>query len=52
VVLIELTASGRRVAATIRQALAGLERRALGDLPAEVIAGLRAGLAALTEVSL
>ncbi|HEY2550122.1 MAG TPA: MarR family transcriptional regulator [Streptosporangiaceae bacterium] len=52
VVLIELTASGRRAAATIRQALAGLERRALGDLPAEVIAGLRAGLAALTEVSL
>ena len=50
-VLIELTASGRRTASTIRQAMAGLEHRALGNQPAEAICGLRAGLDALTEVS-
>ncbi len=50
-VLIELTASGRLTASTIRQAVAGLEQRALGGLPAEAITGLRAGLDALTEVS-
>ena len=49
--LIELTSSGRRAAATIRQAITDLEHRALGDLPAATIAGLRAGLHALTEVS-
>jgi DNA-binding MarR family transcriptional regulator len=50
-VLIELTASGRVTASTIRQAVAGLEHRALGSLPAEAIAGLHAGLDALTQVS-
>jgi MarR family transcriptional regulator, organic hydroperoxide resistance regulator len=50
-VLIELTPAGRRTAATIRQAVAGLEHRALGGLPADVITALRAGLQALTEVS-
>ncbi|MGW4124388.1 MarR family winged helix-turn-helix transcriptional regulator [Nocardia sp. NPDC004711] len=50
-VLIELTPSGRTTAATIRQAIADLERRALAGLPAEVVAGLRDGLQALTEVS-
>ncbi|WP_371644772.1 MULTISPECIES: MarR family winged helix-turn-helix transcriptional regulator [unclassified Streptomyces] len=50
-VLIELTASGRVAAATIREAVAGLEQRALGQLPADAIAGLRAALQALTEVS-
>lgn len=50
-VLIELTPSGRTTAAAIRQAIADLERRALAGLPAEVVAGLRDGLQALTEVS-
>jgi DNA-binding MarR family transcriptional regulator len=50
-VLIELTPSGRLTATTIRQAIADLERRALGDLPADAIATLRAALQALTDVS-
>ena len=50
-VLIELTPSGRVTATTIRQAIADLERRALGDLPADAITGLRTALQALTEVS-
>ena len=49
-VLIELTSSGRLAAATIRQAIAGLEHRALGGLPEDAIACLRAALQALTEV--
>jgi DNA-binding MarR family transcriptional regulator len=51
VVLIELTETGRLTAATIRQAITDLERRALDGLPAEAIDGLRAALQALTEVS-
>ena len=39
-VLIELTPSGRQTAATIRRAVARLEHRALGGLPAEVITAL------------
>ena len=50
-VLIELTPSGRLTATTIRQAIVDLERRALGDLPADTIAALRTALRALTEVS-
>ena len=50
-VLIELTSSGQLAAATIRQAIAGLEHRALGGLPDDAIAALRAALQALTEVS-
>ena len=50
-VLVQLTPSGRQAAATIRQAITGLERRALGALPAEAVAGLHAGLQALTEVT-
>jgi DNA-binding MarR family transcriptional regulator len=50
-VLIELTPSGHLTAATIRQAITGLERRALGNLPADAIAALRTALQALTEVS-
>lgn len=50
-VLVELTPSGRRVASAIRRAITSLERRALSDLPAEAIAGLRAGLTAMAEVS-
>jgi DNA-binding MarR family transcriptional regulator len=50
-VLIALTPSGRLTAATIRQAVTGLERRALGSLPADAIAALRTALQALTEVS-
>ncbi|MGJ6966014.1 MarR family winged helix-turn-helix transcriptional regulator [Streptosporangium sp. G11] len=50
-VLVELTPSGRLTATTIRRAVTDLERRALGDLPADAIAGLRAALRALTEVS-
>lgn len=49
-VLIELTASGQLTATSIRQAIAGLEHRALGGLPTDVIAGLRTALQALTEV--
>lgn len=48
-VLIELTASGQLTATTIRQTIADLERRALDGLSADAIAGLRAGLEALTE---
>ena len=50
-VLIELTSSGQRAATTIRQAIAGLEHRALDGLPPDAVAGLRAALQALTEVS-
>ena len=50
-VLIELTPSGRLTATTIRKAIADLEHRALGDLPANAIATLRAALQALTDVS-
>ncbi|MFI6729751.1 MarR family winged helix-turn-helix transcriptional regulator [Streptomyces atratus] len=49
-VLIELTPSGQLTATTIRQAVAGLEHRALDGLPKDAIAGLRAALQALTEV--
>jgi DNA-binding MarR family transcriptional regulator len=50
-VLIELTPSGRLTAATIRQAVADLERRALGALPPNEITALRTALQALTDVS-
>ena len=50
-VLIELTSSGQRAATTIRQAIADLEHRALDGLPPDAVAGLRAALQALTEVS-
>jgi DNA-binding MarR family transcriptional regulator len=50
-VLIELTSSGQLTATTIRQAIAGLEHRALDGLPTDAIAGLRDALQALTEVS-
>ena len=48
-VLVQLTPSGRQAAATIRQAITDLERRALGALPADSVAGLRTALQALTE---
>ncbi|WP_232662757.1 MarR family winged helix-turn-helix transcriptional regulator [Pseudonocardia sp. TRM90224] len=51
VVIIELTPSGAAAAATIRTAVADLERRALDGLPAEAVAGFRAALQRLTEVS-
>lgn len=50
-VLIQLTPSGREAAATTRQVIAELERRALGALPAQVVTGLRTALQALTEAS-
>lgn len=50
-VLIELTSSGHVTAATIRQAIADLEHRALGSLPADALTCLRTALQALTEVS-
>ncbi|MDD9381154.1 MarR family transcriptional regulator [Streptomyces sp. ZAF1911] len=50
VVLIELTETGRTTAAAIVEAVTDLEHRALGRLSADEIAGLRAGLEALTEV--
>ncbi|GAA1656374.1 MarR family winged helix-turn-helix transcriptional regulator [Fodinicola feengrottensis] len=49
-VVIALTALGRDTAATIRQTFGELERQALGGLPTDAVAGLRAGLQALTEV--
>ncbi|TYK46703.1 MarR family winged helix-turn-helix transcriptional regulator [Actinomadura decatromicini] len=49
-VLIELTPSGRLAAATIRQAIADVEHRALDGLPSDAIAHLRTALEALTEV--
>lgn len=50
-VLVQPTASGRQAAATIRQAITGLEHRALGALPAGAVAGLHAALQALTEAA-
>ena len=50
-VLIELTDSGRAAAATVRQAMADIELRALGDLPAGALTVLRTALQALTEAS-
>jgi MarR family transcriptional repressor of emrRAB len=49
VVVIQLTASGRLAAGTIRQTLADLEERALADLPAESIAAFHTVLRALAE---
>jgi DNA-binding MarR family transcriptional regulator len=50
-VLIELTDSGRVVASTIRQTIAGLERRALGELPATAITGFHEVLRTLVAVA-
>ena len=47
-VLVELTDSGQATATVIRAAITDLERRLLGALPPEELAGLRAGLDALT----
>ncbi len=49
--LIELTASGRLTADTIRQAVTGLEHRALDGLPPETIAYRHTALRALTKVA-
>jgi DNA-binding MarR family transcriptional regulator len=48
-VLIELTDSGREAATVITQTLADIERRALGALPAETVAGFHAVLNALIK---
>ncbi|WP_034261549.1 MarR family winged helix-turn-helix transcriptional regulator [Actinospica robiniae] len=48
-VLIELTDSGRDTAAVITRTLADIERRALGALSPEAVAGFYAVLNALTE---
>ena len=48
-VLIELTDSGRGAAAVITRSLADIERRALGALPPEAIAGFHSVVAALTR---
>ncbi|MBV9204248.1 MAG: MarR family transcriptional regulator [Actinobacteria bacterium] len=50
-VLIELTPSGARAAATVLQAITGLERRALATLPPGAVSALRTALEALTEGS-
>jgi DNA-binding MarR family transcriptional regulator len=50
-VLIELTASGRRVAKTIQQTLTEIESNALGDLDRHQVAGFHAVVDALTEVA-
>ncbi|SEG91666.1 DNA-binding transcriptional regulator, MarR family [Actinacidiphila yanglinensis] len=49
-VLVELTPAGRLAADTIREALADLERRALGGLPPEAIAGFHTVLDVLAKV--
>lgn len=41
----------RTAAASIRRAVTDLEQRALGSLPADAIAGLRAAPQALAQVS-
>ena len=48
-VSVALTHSGRQAAATIQRALADLEQRALGGLPAEAVAGFHAVLQALAK---
>jgi len=48
---VRLTASGRRAASAIREAISGIERGALAGLDAAAIDGLRAGLDALAEVT-
>jgi DNA-binding MarR family transcriptional regulator len=50
-VSIELTESGRITAATIRRTMADLEGRALGELPADALAGFHQVLRALTGVT-
>jgi DNA-binding MarR family transcriptional regulator len=45
--IVELTPSGRRAAASIRRAITRLEQQLLGDLDTTSIGGLRAGLDAL-----
>lgn len=47
-VLIQLTDAGRDTAAVITRTLAGIERRALGALPPEALAGFHTVLSALT----
>jgi DNA-binding MarR family transcriptional regulator len=51
VVVVELTPSGHLAADTIREALAGVEARALDGLSAETVAAFHAVLRALSEVS-
>lgn len=51
VVVVELTASGRQAATTIRRALASVEARALDGLPADAVAGFHTVLRALGEVA-
>ena len=51
VILIDLTDSGRAVADTIRQTMADLEQRALGQLPASAVAGFHQVVRALTDDS-
>ena len=48
---IELTSSGRRIAARVRRSFDDLERRAFQDLSARAIADFRRALTALTEAS-
>ena len=50
-VVIELTSSGRAAANTIRETIAQVERRALRELSAAEVAGARAVLNALAEVT-
>jgi DNA-binding MarR family transcriptional regulator len=50
-VLIELSPSGRVAADSIRRALAGLEQRAMVDLPAAAVDGFYQVLQVLTEMA-
>ncbi|MFJ6485212.1 MULTISPECIES: MarR family winged helix-turn-helix transcriptional regulator [unclassified Streptomyces] len=50
-VLVVLTDSGQVAAARIRRTITDLERRALDGLSPEAVAGLRAALRAMTEVT-
>jgi DNA-binding MarR family transcriptional regulator len=49
-VVLTLTPQGRETAATVWRAFTEVEEQALAGLPASAVAGLRAGLRALTEV--
>ncbi|MGW1766940.1 MarR family winged helix-turn-helix transcriptional regulator [Streptomyces sp. NPDC002073] len=50
VVVVELTGSGREAAGAVREAVAGIEERALGGLSAQALAGFNTALHALAEV--
>jgi MarR family transcriptional regulator, organic hydroperoxide resistance regulator len=51
VVVVELTSDGRKAATTVRESITGIERRALGGLPAGEMAVFRQALEALAGMA-